>query len=81
MTETPSQSMSWGSWLTGLAIGTVAGFTVAVLYAPRSGQETREEIAVRLDELRERVDETTRYLSGSGERALGGNAGRPGRKR
>lgn len=63
MTDTPEQSMSWGSWLAGLAIGGIAGLTVGILYAPRSGQETRAELVARLDELRERVDETTRYLS------------------
>ena len=63
MTETPEQSMSWGSWLTGLAVGIVAGLTVGMLYAPRSGKETREELIARLDELRDRVDETTRALT------------------
>ncbi len=63
MTETPEQSLSWGSWITGLALGVVAGLTVALLYAPQSGQETREELIARLDDLRERVDETTRNLT------------------
>jgi len=63
MNETSKESTSWGSWFTGLMLGTVAGLAVAILYAPRPGKETREEILVRLDELRDRVDETTRQLS------------------
>lgn len=70
MTETPEQSLSWGSWITGLAVGAVAGLTVALLYAPRSGKETREELIVRLDDLRERVDETTRNLTDAAKTRL-----------
>jgi len=63
MTETPEQSTSWGSWLVGLALGTVVGLTVAVLYAPRSGQETREELMQRLDDMKQQIDETTKTMT------------------
>ena len=43
---------------------------MAVLYAPRSGKETREELLVRLDELKEGVDEMTRTLADSAKTRL-----------
>lgn len=63
MTETPDQSTSLGSWLAGMAIGAVAGLTLAILYAPRPGRETREELLQRLDELKTQLDETTKTLT------------------
>ena len=45
-------------FLRGLVFGGLAGATVAILFAPRSGEETRELIRERSDELRGRVSQT-----------------------
>lgn len=63
MTDTPEQSTSWGSLLLGAVVGAVAGATVALLYAPKSGQETREELLGRLDEVKSRIDETAHMMA------------------
>jgi gas vesicle protein len=40
-----------GDFLKGLLIGGIAGVVLGILYAPKSGQETREEIAQKTEEL------------------------------
>ena len=42
MRNTPEESTSWSSLLIGVTIGAVIGAAAALLYAPKSGQETRE---------------------------------------
>lgn len=37
--------------------GAAAGATAAILYTPKSGKETREDISKKYDELRENVNE------------------------
>lgn len=39
------------------ALGTMVGGAVALLFAPRSGQELRDELGHRLDDARNRVNE------------------------
>lgn len=39
------------SFLTGLLAGAVLGGVIALLYAPQSGKETREQIKKKFDEL------------------------------
>ena len=63
MTETPDQSTSWGSMLAGLVVGAAIGAAAALLYAPQSGKETREDILERLDDVKARVDEATRAMT------------------
>ncbi len=63
MTETPEQSTSISSILAGLLVGAAIGGAVSLLFAPKPGRETREELAQRLDELKECVDETTRQVT------------------
>ena len=43
-----------------LTVGIAAGATLALLYAPQSGDETR-------DQIKKRVDEATNYLTGAGD--------------
>ena len=62
MRETPDQSTSEGGLLAGLVIGALVGAAIALLYAPKPGKETREELLQRLDEVKERVDTTTQEL-------------------
>ena len=41
----------------GFLIGLLAGAVLALLYAPKTGDVTREELRVRSDELKRRADE------------------------
>ena len=52
------QDSGIGAFLVGAAIGV----GVALLFAPRSGRETRDELAAGLERLRARADETVRDL-------------------
>lgn len=44
----------------GFFIGMLAGAVVALLYAPKTGDITREELRQRTDELKRRADELQR---------------------
>ena len=44
----------------GFIIGVLAGAVVALLYAPKTGDITREELRVRSEELKRRADELQR---------------------
>jgi gas vesicle protein len=46
--------------LTGFLVGSVIGAATALLFAPRSGEETRAEIREKALELRERTTETVK---------------------
>lgn len=46
--------------LTGLLVGGVIGAATALLFAPRSGEETRAEIRDRAIDLRDRTTETVK---------------------
>lgn len=70
MTETPEQSASVGSMLTGFVIGAVAGAVASLFYAPKPGKELREDLMVRLDDLRERIDETAKAVAESTKEKL-----------
>lgn len=63
MTEHPQQSTSGASLLAGMVVGMLLGAAAAVLYAPKPGKETREELLERLDVLKERVDETSKQVT------------------
>lgn len=70
MTDTPEQSRSGGELLLGIVLGAVIGAAVSLLYAPKPGKETREDLLRRLDELKETVDETTRQLTEAAQAKL-----------
>jgi gas vesicle protein len=44
------------SFLTGLLTGAAIGGIIALLYAPRSGKETREQIKNKLEELEKELE-------------------------
>jgi gas vesicle protein len=46
--------------LTGFLVGSVIGAATALLFAPRSGEETRSEIRDKAIELRDRTTETVK---------------------
>lgn len=47
----------------GFLIGLLTGAVVALLYAPKTGDMTREELKVRSDELKRRADELQRIAN------------------
>jgi gas vesicle protein len=49
----------FGVFLAGFLMGSVVGATIAFLTAPRSGEETREQIRVKGVELRDTAEQTT----------------------
>jgi gas vesicle protein len=48
----------FGDFMTGFLMGALVGATVAILTAPRSGEETREQIRVKGVELRGTAEQT-----------------------
>jgi gas vesicle protein len=61
-----------GSFMLGLVIGAMAGGIIALLYAPRSGKETRAFIGERLAGVRQTVEsEVTRARHAMGEKISG----------
>jgi len=51
------QDRHWGSFFAGILIGAISGAVIAILTAPKSGQQTREVIAVRAREAAEAAGE------------------------
>lgn len=49
-----------GSILLAFVLGAAAGATIALLYAPASGEETRRKLAARAREGREKVEALAR---------------------
>ena len=47
-----------GGYLAAFAIGAIVGAGVAILYAPRSGKETRDLLAQRTRDLRDKAVDT-----------------------
>lgn len=52
----------FGAFLAGFVIGGLVGAATALILAPQSGQETREKIAARSDELRHMSEERFQHV-------------------
>lgn len=63
MTDHPQQSTDWGSLVAGVLVGTALGALSAMLFAPRSGRETRQDLTQRLDTLKTCMDQTAQQLA------------------
>ncbi|MCX6301431.1 MAG: YtxH domain-containing protein [Bacteroidia bacterium] len=48
--------MKPGSFIAGLLTGAVVGGVIALLYAPKSGKETREDLKQKLEEYGKKVE-------------------------
>lgn len=70
MAETPQQSDSGGGMLAGMIVGAMIGAALALLYTPKSGKAMRADLAQRLDEMRETVDQTTRSFAETAKERL-----------
>ena len=53
----PRQERHWMAFLFGIALGAITGATIALLTAPKSGAETREEIVTRAKDAAETAGE------------------------
>jgi gas vesicle protein len=53
----------------GFLIGLLTGAVIALLYAPKSGDMTREELRVRSEELKRRADELQRIANDLSQQA------------
>jgi gas vesicle protein len=53
----------------GFLIGLLAGAVVALLYAPKTGDMTREELRVRSEELKRRADELQKIANDMSQQA------------
>lgn len=61
----PDQTPSWGSMISGLLVGAVLGAGIALLFAPKSGKETRDEIGDRITDLKTRIDKISGEIAES----------------
>lgn len=55
------------NFLAGLGVGALAGAVAALLLAPKSGRETREDIKSSAEELKDKADKAMHDLSESSE--------------
>ncbi|MGI6294705.1 MAG: YtxH domain-containing protein [Armatimonadota bacterium] len=55
------------NFLAGMGVGALVGAVTALLLAPKSGKETRDDIKVAADELKQKAEKAMHDLSESGE--------------
>jgi len=55
---------SFSSFMTGLLAGAAVGGVVALLYAPQSGKETREQIKMKFEDLEKELEALKGKTSG-----------------
>lgn len=60
-----------GDFLAGLVVGGLIGAVIGILYAPKSGRETREEIGQKADELLAKVKEEYEHAAEKSRKAYG----------
>jgi len=65
--ETPDTEESSSNGLAWFLIGAVIGATVSVLYAPKSGKDTRQFLTDKTQQGREAVAETSKDLVDAGK--------------
>jgi gas vesicle protein len=52
----------WGNLGMGFLLGAVVGVAIGMLYAPRTGTETRHMIADKADEVKDKVNEAVEMV-------------------
>jgi gas vesicle protein len=58
-----------GDFIAGILIGGLIGAAIGILYAPKSGKETREDIAKKADELLAKAKEEYEYAAEKSRKA------------
>ncbi len=58
-----------GDFMAGLVVGGLIGSVIGILYAPKSGRETREEIGQKADELLAKVKEDYEHAAEKSRKA------------
>ncbi|OGI01731.1 MAG: hypothetical protein A2Y25_06610 [Candidatus Melainabacteria bacterium GWF2_37_15] len=56
--------MSVGKFLSGLIVGTAVGGVIGILLAPQSGEETREFISEKSEEMYKNTEDSLKELQG-----------------
>ena len=74
------ENNQWGSFAIGLLVGAVIGGGVALLYAPKSGQETRELIRDKSGDIYEVVKKKVGNVRQTVGEKIGGQESYPPRK-
>lgn len=64
------RNSSFGDFLSGILVGGVIGYVVAMLNAPRTGEETRQMLNERSRELRDRAVETAQMTRDKTEKLV-----------
>lgn len=65
-----AQKSDFGAFLTGFFVGGLIGAAAAMLFAPQSGQETREQLAHKASELTEQATKAAEDARERAEKAL-----------
>ncbi len=55
-----------GSFLAGIILGAVLGGAAALLYAPQTGEDTRNQVKSKIDELQEELEKMQAKLKDKG---------------
>jgi gas vesicle protein len=63
--EMESEGHVWTSVLAGVAIGFVVGASLALLFAPKSGEQLRSDIGGAVDGLKDKAEQVLDDLQGS----------------
>ncbi len=65
-----SKQSDFGAFLTGFFVGGLIGAGMALIFAPQSGEETREQIRQKGNELGEQASQTAEEVRHKAEQAL-----------
>ena len=63
--------MSAGKFIAGFVVGGAIGAIAGILLAPKSGEETRNEIANSAKDMLKKADETVKQIQSKADDALG----------
>ncbi|MBN1921794.1 MAG: YtxH domain-containing protein [Anaerolineae bacterium] len=66
-----AQKSDFGAFLTGFFVGGLIGAAAAILFAPQSGEETRDQLAHKAGELTEQATKVADEARARAEKALG----------
>lgn len=72
----PSESEKWTTGIMWLGAGLMAGAALALVFAPKSGRDMRDDLGSRLRSARDRASESVERVRDQARRALQGDVSR-----